>query len=148
MHIVLQTFTGWGAEPQGASPKTPLGKAPIPEPCLLPQVARPNFSWIQGMARQLRGAGKAASTKQPQTFFVAELGCFGLNFESIQQSSVPSRIRPILSKAVCLASVPWSVYTEGGKREILHWGERQREAITKICSNVGFLLGRGGEGVC
>lgn len=59
---------------------------------------------------------------------------------------MPGRIRPIFSKAVCFASVSWSVYTEGKKKEILHWGEMQREAITKICSNVRVLGGEGRGG--
>lgn len=101
------------------------------------------------MARQLTGAGKAASTKQPQTFFLLlqNLAVLVSNFESIQQSSVPSRIRPIFSKAACLASVPWSVYTEGGKWEILQWGEMQGRLLPKYVVMWGFCWG-GGERVC
>lgn len=127
-------------EPPGST-KTQLCKATIPEPSLLPQVARSNFSCIQEMARQLRGAGKAAKKQNSfkHFFFSAELGCFGLNFESIQQSSVPSRIRPIFSKAVCFASISWSVYTERKKGKSCTGVKCKERLLPKYV--VGFCRG-------
>lgn len=125
--------------------QTQLFKATIPEPCLLPQVARSNFSWIQEVARQLRGAGKAARAKQPQTFLLQNSAVWVLTLSPFSRAQCPAGSGPSFQKQCVLPAFHGHCIQRGKKREILQWSEMQRKAITKICSNVGFLQG---EGLC
>lgn len=78
-------------EPPGST-KTQLCKATIPEPSLLPQVARSNFSCIQEMARQLRGAGKAAKKQNSfkHFFFLQNSAVLVLTLSPFSRAQCPA----------------------------------------------------------
>lgn len=97
---------------------------------------------MQEVARQLGGAGKAARATEPQTFLLQNSALWVLTLSPFSRAQ-QDQAHLFKSSGFCQRFMV-TLY-RGKKGEILQWSEMQREAITKIRSNVGFLQW---EGVC
>lgn len=87
------------------------------------------------MARQPGGAGRAASVKHPPTFLLQDLVVSVLTPNPFTRAQCQAESGLYLKKQCVLPAFHGQGIQIKKKREILQWGETQREAITITCSN-------------